>query len=192
MSLLTTKKLLAGGLLAIAMSLTTTGCLTDDKKDPVDTTTKTVAWATGSDADVGAQGHATLGSAIDLDAKKVMLSAEANANRGLVDFVFVLSGGALKLMTPFAAKTAGDVTLANGYDATHDVSKLVKVATAPANWTAGKTAFDAGTKVSSAAIATGEFYVAYTGTNYVLVTVKALAGSTNTAVTTLTISLKGM
>jgi hypothetical protein len=190
----------------IALSLGFTGCLTDDEdEDPI----VTVAWTADTTLTVGAQGHLTLGTAIDLDGKKVLLSAAVNdsssnfANLRSVDILFAFSGpGAndtLRLLTPKAAKVAGDVGVAANYRDSvinANTTKFVKVTTEPANWDAGKVAFDSAAttaQVTSSVVAANDMFVVKTTSgNYVLVTVGAITGAGGTASTGLTVNLKGL
>lgn len=182
-------KTLAASLIALSLGLT--GCLTDSKddddKDPVVTT----PWTADSVLTVGAQGHLILGTAVDLDHRRVLLSAAANAAQDSIDVLFAYHGGAFVLIAPRTAKDSG-ISVANNYDITKvQYTQFVKVDTEPANWEAGVAAFDAGTKVSYAAIAANDvFVVKTTEENYVLLTVSSVTGTDNTGTGTLTVNLK--
>ncbi len=181
-------KTLAASLIALSLGLT--GCLTDSKdddKDPVVTT----PWTTDSVLTVGAQGHLTLGTAVDLDNRRVLLSAAANVAQDSIDVLFAHHGSAFVLIAPRTAKDSG-ISVANNYDITKvQYTQFVKVDAEPANWEAGVAAFDAGTKVSYSAIAANDmFVVKTTEENYVLLTVSSITGTDNTGSGTLTVNLK--
>jgi hypothetical protein len=195
MSFFSTKRIAFTGLLA--MSLAFTGCLTDDDEPEDDPQVVSTPWGSATDVSVGAQGHASLGTAVDLDGKKAMLSAEVNAAGGLekVDLLFVHSGGSHKLMTPVAAKEAGDVTLAANYVASRmKVVQFVSVSVKPTDSEAGMKAFnDASSKLTSATAAQGGKFVVKTGeSKYAYVEVKSLAGSEKNAAADLTIAISGL
>ena len=189
----------------IALSLGLTGCLTDSKDDE---TVVTVSWSADTTLNVGAQAHATLGTAIDLDGKKVLLSAAVNdsansfANLRSVDILFAYSGATLdsiRLMTPKAAKVAGDVALALNYRDSvinAQTTKFVKVTAADTvSWTAGKAKFDSDTTAqkTSSVVAAGDLFVVKTTlNNYILVKVGAFTGAAASTTTGLTIKLKGL
>jgi len=180
-------KTLAASLIALSLGLT--GCLTDsDDKDEEPATT---AWTTDSALTVGAQGHLTLGTAVDLDTRRVLLSAAANQAQDSLDVLFAHHGGAFVLIAPLTAKDSA-ISVANNYDITKvKATQFVKVDTEPANWEAGVAAFDAGTKVSYAAIAANDmFVVKTTEENYVLLTVASIDGDDSEGSGTLTVNLK--
>lgn len=184
-------KTLAASLLALSLGLT--GCLTDsdddDKVDPPVTT----PWTADSTLSVGAQAHATLGTAVDLDTRRVLLSAAANQAQDSLDVLFAFHGGSFVLIAPRTAKDSG-ISVANNYDtAKVKYTQFVKVATEPANWEAGVAAFDSGAKVSYAPIAANDiFVVKTTENNYVLVTIASVTGTTSSGSGTLTVNLKAV
>lgn len=194
------KKISLGGMIAGAMiigsSFSVTGCLTDDDgdKDTTTTTTKTPLSAE-SNVSVGAQGHASLGTAVDLDTKTVLLSAAANAAQGSIDILFAYSGNALKLMSPIAAKAAGDVGVAANYtSADLKVTEFVKVTAKPADSEAAAKAFtDGATKLTSYAVAEGDKFVVKTGAGKIVyLTVKSIAGTEKNAAADLTLAISGL
>jgi hypothetical protein len=90
------KKVTLGGMfvgaMMLASSLTVTGCLTDDDKDP-DTTgtgTKDTALISKSAVTLGAQSAAS-GSSLDLDSWTVWKIADAKTNSTKVDLIFAYS-----------------------------------------------------------------------------------------------------
>lgn len=196
-----TTKILAASMMALSLGLT--GCLTDSKDDEEPAPTP-VAWSSDSILNVGAQGHLTLGTAIDLDARRVMTSAVVNdssnafANQRSIDLLFVFSGGATKLMSPVAAKAATDIPLADNYrDTVIFNTKFVNAVAAPANWTEAKTAYDAADStvlVNSATVSAGQNYIVKTNLNdYVVITIGTIAnGTANTASTALTVKVKAI
>ncbi len=193
------KKILAGGLIAgsfMMLSTTTlTGCLTDDKKDD-DTVATGTHTALGAEAtiSVGAQGHSTLGTAVDLDTKAVLLSAAANAAQGTIDVLFAYSGNAFKLMSPIAAKAAGDVGVAANYkDADLKVTEFVSVAAKPADSEAAAKAFSDGTKMTSATVKEGDKFVVKTGMGKIVyLTIKSIAGTEKAAAADLTLAISAL
>jgi hypothetical protein len=184
-----TTKLLAASLMTLSLGLT--GCLTDSKddKDPDPIVT---LWTTDSTLTVGAQA-AVPGTAVDLDLRRVLLSAAANAAQDSLDVLFAYHGGSFVLIAPRTAKDSG-ISVAASYDTTKvKYIQFVKVTTEPANWEAGVAAFTAGTKVSYSAIAANDMFVVKTSLdNYALVTIASITGSSATGTGTLTVNLKGM
>jgi hypothetical protein len=192
------KKFSVGGMflgaLVLASSLTLTGCLTDDKEDepPAGVHTNLGAETTVS---VGAQGHATLGTAVDLDTKTVLLSAAANAAQGTIDVLFAYSGSAFKLMSPIAAKAAGDVALALNYNSSElKVTEFVKVSAKPADSEAAAKAFsDAATKLTSSTIAAGDKFVVKTGLGKIVyLSVTSIAGAEKNAAADLALAISAL
>ncbi len=184
----------------MALSTSFTGCLTNDNKDttkaPVDTTPKAIHTAFGSETtvSVGAQGHATYGTAVDLDTKTVMLSAAANAAQGSIDILFVFSSGSLKIASPVAAKAAGDVALAANYDAAviKDV-KFLKVSAKPADSEAAAAAFAAGSTVDIMTVAAGDQFIVKTGAGKIVyLKIATIAGTDKGAAADLTIAISGL
>lgn len=182
-----TTGILAAGLMALSLGVT--GCLTDDGDDDAVTT----PWTTDSTLTVGAQGNATLGTAIDLDKPRVLLSAAANLAQDSLDVLFAYHRGSFVLIAPRTAKDSG-ITVAANYDTTKvKYIQFVKVATAPANWEAGMTAFDAGTKVSYSAIAANDIFVVKTSESaYALLTISSITGTDGAGSGAIKVNLKGM
>jgi hypothetical protein len=143
------------------------------------------AWKAEKAIAAGAQSNSSHGTSVDLDAAKAMLFSEAEQKQGLIDFLFVYSGGAHKLMSPVAAKAAGDLTYADNFDDAKIVDvKFVKVGTGvkPATPAEGRTAYDAGAKVSSAVVAAGQGYLVKTKeANLVWVKIESIQGGTGAA-----------
>lgn len=191
------KKFSVGGMfigaLVAGSALTFTGCLTDDKEEePVGTHTALGAETTVS---VGAQGHASLGTAVDLDTKTVMLSAAANAAQGTIDVLFAYSGGAFKLMSPIAAKAAGDVGVAANYtSADLKVTEFVKVSAKPADSEAAAKAFsDAASKLTSSTVAAGDKFVVKTGLGKIVyLSVVSIAGAEKNAAADLALAISAL
>ena len=186
MRILDKKKLAFAGLVIAGLSfnLTTTGCLTDSKKDDTTTAPKHTAFATEVTLDVGAQG-ASAGSVIDIDSAKAWDSKTANANQEKIDLVFMNYGTGFHLDNAVAAKAAGvanSINLTNTYDDAKIVSvKIVKVTTKPADQEALKAAFTAGTVITGSVVATDDmFIVQSTGGKLALVTVGTIVGSDKT------------
>lgn len=190
------KKFSVGGMfigaLVAGSSLTFTGCLTDDEEEePAATSTPLGAETTVS---VGAQGHATLGTAVDLDTKTVMLSAAANAAQGTIDVLFAYSGSAFKLMSPIAAKAAGDVGVAANYtSADLKVTEFVKVSAKPADSEAAAKAFTDGTKMTSATVAALDKFVVKTGMGKIVyLSVTSIAGTEKNAAADLALAISAL
>lgn len=180
------KKILTLALVAVPvafMSTSLTGCLTkDDKTTPTDSS---VAWGTPTTIRAGAQGHATLGSSVDLDAGGLgaMLSSVANKNKGKIDIVFAFDSTTSWTMmyNGTAAHDAG-IKLAQSWDSTTAYPNLssvmfVKVTTKPATATDAVKAYAAGTPMDNAWIqAAGEMYIVQTSEdNIALVTITAVS-----------------
>ena len=153
------KKVSLGGMfvgaMMLASSLSITGCLTDDKKDDsTDNTTKHDLPA-ATTVTIGAQGHATYGSVIDIDSAKAWTSAVANANQSGIDLVFLYYGSGFHLLDAVDAKAAGiaqtpQINLVNTYDNSKIVHvDMVKVTTTPADQEAAKAAFDAAARCTA-------------------------------------------
>ena len=211
------KKILAGGFIAacfMMLSTTTlTGCLTDDKKDAdtttkVDTTKKDTAkhtmWPTAGSFMVGAQAHATLGSAVDVDAGPtagVLLSAAANLNKGKIDFVFAYDTIASKV-TVYNGKGANDAGIKLAQSWKDDTTtlytnltsvKFVKVMTAPADIEAGVKAYAAGTAAGSLQVVKGDMFLLMSSMGKLtLVTVTDIGGTAKESTGTLTVSVSSM
>lgn len=190
------KKIIALGLLAASFSLT--GCLTDDDGDKKGgNTDSTYAWTEGTTVTVGAQADTAHGSAVDLDVPRVLKSAAANNAQDSLDVVFaygkVGADSTFLLASPRSAKDSG-IALAANYDTSKvKRTEFVKVATAPANYTAGVAAFEAGTKTSYAKIAANDLFVVKTTlNNYVLVSVTSITGTGKAGQGSLNLKLKGL
>ena len=185
MNILSTKKVLAGALVVLGLSMTSTltGCLTDDKKDAAPDTSHHTAWGTSMTANLGAQAHPTLGSVLDLDSGKVWLSAVANQNQAKIDLVYLYYNSAAHLDGARAARDSGakyTINLTNTYDTTKvkDIM-MVKVTAKPADQEAGITAYTAGPLIRSTTIAIGDkFVVKTTEGKYAYVEIAAVAGTT--------------
>lgn len=199
-----TKKIAAVGLLAVCVvstSVSLTGCLTDNKKDTtgvyVDTTkhdsTKHTPWGPETVITAGAQGNLTLGSAIDLDTKKALLSNAALAVQGTIDLVMIYSDSALQLTSPVFAKAAGDVPLATAYDATkiHD-TQFARVSTKPDDSELGDTTFAQTPKSNNSFLIEGSYLVKTDKGKIAYVSVSNIVGDGPTASATFTISLSGL
>jgi len=189
-----TKKFVAAGLFAgcvLSTGVSLTGCLTSDTKDTPSTTTKT--WSADTTIQVGAQGNATLGSAIDLDAKKALLSAAANAAQSSIDLVFLFSDGELQLGSPVYAKTLPDVPLAANYDLTKvkDI-QLARVSTKPDSLALAVSTFATTPQTNNAVVSGGGSFLVKTGDGrYAYISVDNIQGAGNTASAGITISLIG-
>ncbi len=194
------KKILAGGLVAgcflVVSTTTLTGCLTDDKKDTVTKVDPAKHTPLNAEAmlSVGAQGHASLGTAVDLDNKTVMLSAAANAALGTIDVLFAYSGAEFKLITPIAAKAAGDIGVAANYvSADLKVTEFVKVSAKPLDSEAAAKAFTDGTKSTSMKIAEGDMFVVKTGMGKIVyLKIKSIAGAEKAAAADLTLAISAL
>lgn len=181
---------------AIGASLMFSGCLTnDDDEETTDPTPTTTPLAASKTLSVGAQGNATLGSALELDAGVVYSSTQANANLAKVDLVFMFYTGGYHIDNTKSAKAAGianSINLTNSYpDASVKDNKFVKVTAEPANQEAAKKAFaDATTKLSSSTVAANDmFIVETTEGKYAYVKVSAVTGTTNTGAADFSVSV---
>lgn len=191
-----TKTIVAAGAFSAwmaASSLGLTGCMTDSEKEtpPVNQHT---AWGAETILTVGAQGNTSYGTAVDLDAKKVLLASAATAAQSSIDILFVFSGGDLQLAGPAAAKAAGDVPLATAYDGTKikDI-KIAKVSTIPEDSEAGKLTFEQSNPQGTAYVFDGGAYVVKTGEGKIFyVKVANVVGTDNTASAQLTIAPSGI
>ena len=150
------------------------------------------AWKPEKTVTAGAQSNSSHGTALDLDVAKAMLSSEAAQKQPLIDLLFVYSGGALKLMSPVAAKQAADLDYADAYDDAKiaDV-RFVSAAAKPATPAAGRETYDAGTKVNSATAAAGQgFLVKTTDGNLAWIRIESIqGGSAASASADLTVAL---
>jgi hypothetical protein len=152
------------------------------------------AWKWEKAVSAGAQGNASHGTAIDFDVPKAMLHSEAEDKPGLIDLLFVYSGGQFKLMNPIAANAAKDLTYLDKLDSTKFANvKFVKIGTKgrPATPREGRAAFDAGTKLTSSAVAAGqEFLILTNEANLIWVKVDSIGGGAESAASVdLTVSL---
>ncbi|MBW8888573.1 MAG: hypothetical protein JF616_12520 [Fibrobacteres bacterium] len=189
-----TKKFAAAGLFAgciLSTGVSLTGCLSDDTKDPAKPATST--WSADSIVHVGAQGNATLGSAIDLDAKKVMLSAAANAAQSTIDLVFFFSDGDLYLGSPVYAKTLPEVPLAANYDLTKiKDTQMTKASTKPDSLSLTISNFATSPQTNNAVVSGGGSFLVKTGEGrYAYISVDNIQGAGNTASADITLSLIG-
>jgi hypothetical protein len=141
------------------------------------------AWKAEASITAGAQDNSSHGTALDLDAGRAMLYSEAAQKQPLIDLLLVYSGGSLKFMSAVAAKHAGDLTYADGFDDAKikDV-KLVKAASKPASPADGRTAFNAGSPVNSIGIAAGQgFLVKTTDGNLAWLKIESIQGGSAAA-----------
>ncbi len=168
----------------LTLSGTLTGCLTnDDNKDTTKNPTENhTALTAEKTLSVGAQGNASLGSALELDTGKVYSSAAANANLADVDLVFMYYGTDYHIDNTKSAKAAGkanSINLTDSYsDAKVSDNKFVKVPTKPADQEAAKAAFTAGTPMTSSTVAANDMFIVMTTQgHYALLTVSAVTGS---------------
>lgn len=193
-----TKKIATAGLFIgciMSTSVSLTGCLTDDKKNdtPPPTTDKTKTWSADTVIQVGAQGNATLGSAIDLDARKPLLSTAANAAQSSIDLVFFFSDGDLQLASPVYAKTLPDVPLAANYDLTKvKDTQMARVSTKPDSLSLVASTFATSGQTNNAVVSGGGSFLVKTGEGrYAFVSVDNIQGAGNTASATIIISVIG-
>jgi hypothetical protein len=200
-----TSKIVAAGFLAACMmsaSVSLTGCLTDNKKDTtavyVDTSkhdsAKHTPWGPETVIQAGAQGNTALGSAIDLDTKKALLSNAALAAQGTIDLVMIYSDSSLQLTSPVFAKAAGDVPLATAYDATkiHD-TQIARISTKPEDSELAASTFEQTPKLNNSFLFDGGAYLVKTDKGKIAyVGVSNLQGDGSTASATFTISLSGL
>jgi hypothetical protein len=114
------KKVTLGGMfvgaMMLASSLTVTGCLTDDDKDPDTTATAKDSTAVKT-ATVGAQSNTTTGSFIELDAWKILKVAEVTtSNASDIDLVFAYSTSADAAAFYSPDSAAGGIGGSAGFD----------------------------------------------------------------------------
>ena len=140
---------------------------------------------------VGAQAATTRGSAIDLDAGKAMLYADAEQKQSSIDLLYLYSGSALKLMSVVAAKSATDLTYADAFSNPSKDVKFVKVVGGkPALPSAGRVIFDKGPQVNSLGVTSGQtFLVKTTAGKLVWLKVVSYTGSGSSATAELTMAL---
>ncbi len=189
-------KLFAAALMAMSLGLV--GCLTDSKDDKKEEEPEiTTPWTSDSVLTVGAQANSTLGTAIDLDGRRVMLSAEVNdttgnrANMRSVDLLFVFHESSFKIMSAASAKAAGISVAANYVDSILADVKFVKVETAPANVEAAVVAYLAGEELTSSVVAAGDMFVVLTSEGeHAFVTVSSLDGDSSSGSGTLTVNIR--
>jgi hypothetical protein len=177
-------------------------CVVTNAKGSVTSNTVTlhvnVPWPAEQTLAVGAQGNPTLGTAVDLDSAAVLTTAQVNLNSYValhnVDILFAFSSGTLQIMTPAAAKDAGDVPLALNYpDAQITMTDFVSVTAKPADQLAAAAAYAAGTKDSSADVVVGDMFVVRTSYgNYAYVKVDSITGTGNTAAASLAVTVTGL
>jgi len=188
------KKVTLGGMfVGVMMAVSTvsmTGCLTNDKTtDTTKTdTTHHTALVAGTSLTIGAQGHPTYGSVIDIDAGTALTSIQANAAQSTIDLVFLFYGNAFHLLDAVNAKAAGlaqtpQINLTNSYDdAQIQHVDMVKVTTKPADQEAAKAAFTAGSKIHESTVVAGDmFLVMSTGGKLALVTMSSITGTDKAA-----------
>jgi len=195
--MVSTKKILAAGFFAgciMSASVSLTGCLTDDKKDTTSTVPTSTPWGAETVVQVGAQGNASYGSAIDLDAKKVMLSAEANAAQSSIDLVFMFSTGDVQIGSPVYAKAAGDVPIAANYDLTKvKDTQIARISTKPDDSQLAASTFEATPKLNNAIVLDGGMYLVKTGQGKIaFVSINDVQGDSTKTSAKMTIALSGL
>jgi len=183
---------LAGLLLSASLSLT--GCLTDNKKTDSVAKNDSTPWGPPTTVTVGAQGNLTYGSALDLDAKKVLKAPDAMAAQETIDILFIFTGGDLKFASPVAAKAAGDVPLAAGYDAAKiKDTQIATTSTQPETSEIADTTYNQTVKVDNVFASDGFGYLVKTDKGKLAyVHINNITGDGNTATAELTIQLSGL
>jgi hypothetical protein len=121
------------------------------------------AWKPMKPFTVGAQANTAYGTALDLDAGQALFSGPAKEMASALEFLFVFSGGKLKLMNPLVAMKASDLDYADKFDSTKvkDV-KLVVTTAKFATPAEARAAYTKGTKATSAVAAAGQGYLVET------------------------------
>jgi hypothetical protein len=192
------KKVTLGGMfvgaMMLASSLSITGCLTDDKKPDTTATTTKHDLPSATTVTIGAQGHATYGSVIDIDSGKAWTSAVANANQAGIDLVFLFYGAGFHLLDAVDAKAAGianNINLTNSYGSSIQHVDMVKVTTVPANQEEAKATFDASSsKIHSSDVVAGDmFLVKSTGGKLALVKIASITGADKAAAASVTLQV---
>lgn len=191
-----TKSILAFVLLAglmLSASLTLTGCLTENKTDSVAKKDST-PWGQPTTVTVGAQGNLAYGSALDLDTKKVLKAPDALAAQETIDLLFIFTDGNLKFASPVAAKAAGDVPLAAGYDATKiKDTQIASTSTQPETSEIGDTTYNETLKVDIIYASAGFGYLVKTDKGkLVYVHIDDVTGEDNTGTAKITIQQSGL
>ncbi len=192
-----TKKILGAGFFALCImsaSVSLTGCLTDDKKDTTSTVPTSTPWGAETVVPIAAQGNATIGSAVDLDAKKVMLSSEANAAQSTIDLVFMYSTGDVQIGSPVYAKAAGDVPLAANYDLTKvKDTQIARISTKPDDSQIAASTFEATPKLNNALVLDGGMYLVKTGQGKIaFISINDVQGEGASTSAKMTIALSGL
>jgi hypothetical protein len=192
-----TKQIMAAGLLAgcvLSTGVSLTGCMTDDKNDSGATVAKHTPFGAATVVSIGAQGNTAYGSAVDLDAKKVMLSDAALAAQGTIDIVFIFSNGDLQIASPVYAKAAGDVPLATNYDAAKiKDTQFGRLSTPPEDSEQAITLFAQTPKSNNAIVLEGVPYLVKTDKGKLAtITLTEVTGTDKTASAKLTIALSGL
>jgi hypothetical protein len=180
--------------LLLSASLTLTGCLTDDKKTESVAKNDSTPWGPPTPVTVGAQGNLTYGSALDLDAKKVLKAPDALAAQQTIDLLFIFTDGNLKFASPVAAKAAGDVPLAAGYDTTKiKDTQIATTSTQPETSEIADTTYNQTIKVDIAYASEGFGYMVKTDKGKLAyVHIDKITGEDNTATANITIQLSGL
>jgi hypothetical protein len=143
---------------------------------------------------MGAQGSPTLGSVLELDAGKTLLSSEANANQEKIDLVFLFYQGAFHLDNARAAKDAGilnNINQTDNYDGTRikDI-QVVKVSSKPKDQETAKLDLLAGTETRSNKVTGGEMFVIRTTEGKTaVVTMGPITGTDNKASASVKVSV---
>jgi hypothetical protein len=192
----TSRSIAASGLLAVLVLVSgtaLTGCLTDDGKDSGAKSDSTLFGAETMFM-VGAQANTTLGTAVDLDSKKALLSDDAKKAQGTIDLLFVYSGDGLQIASPVAAKEAGDVPLAAAYDNAqiHD-TQIARISTPPETSEIAATTYAATPKTNMTyALDGGEYLVKTDKGKIVYLRIDSIAGTDNTASAKFHVALSGL
>lgn len=147
-----------------------------------------IDWLPEKGVQVGAQGHPDLGTSLDLDEPKAMLVNEAVEEVAQVEILFVYSNGLLQFMTPAAAKSAGDVLLAQFFDSMKiRETPFVKAASRP---TLVREDFAIGERFTAIpAVVGGNILLKTSEGNFAYVVVRSISGVGNTAMVELGIHL---
>lgn len=147
-----------------------------------------------TDIPVAAQGSGAAGSALDVDAMKAMLSAQANANQSSIDLVFLYYAGAFHLDGPVAARAAG---IANSISITSNYStasiydlKMVRVSAIPADQESCKLTYALGAKAASSLVVPGDMFLLRTSSGgFAIVTVASITGTDKMATAVISVAL---
>jgi hypothetical protein len=197
-----TKKFAVAGLFAgciMSASVSLTGCLTDDKKDSTktpdtSTTGHSTPWGAETVIQVGAQANSAYGSAIDLDAKKALLSSDANKVQGTLDLVFFYSDGEFQIGSPVYAKTLPDVPLAANYNGTLiKDTQIARISTKPDDSQIGASTFATTPQSNNGYVSGGGDYLVKTSEGKIAyVHIGEFQGDGTSATAKFTIALSGL